>query len=1054
MEQSVNTFQQGLQMDSNPMVAGNQSLTDALNATFVTMNGNEIILQNDMGNRRVDHAYLPSGYTPVGIKEYGGIIYIASYNPITNRSQIGSFPSPERLISNADTKDGLGTDFKLKNFYDNSNVNENYIINDTYLCSLTSDTSLHVGDKFVLYGSGYYDNSSNELTQLTHYNQQWTNQNRLYTLEIGILNSQNEFVNITESLNRYDESGELISKDSNFENWFNSGYFILNTSSETSPKELTISDSQLENERNLAKFEGNTYAYKLVGPLYLKATLNHVYNVNYTIQGSQIEEGQYKIIITASIQYNCPNDNNRWFVLTKGLNQNDSGPNNEEISPPIYNTGTQLWETVQRKTYTINTNDYSWEYTLDIPAFYGEDKDIYIEGLSQSGTLDLSLLGSGKVNILGYRFYNNFENKTGIITLVTEGYPRVNETLNNLSIYFYPINAEPSYDNGLLVAKEFASGRYTVEFNWDDLNLEPQTLYNVIINYSESYESYNNGEKSPIEGNWWYLTTELFNSCYMSSSSDFIDNYIKFTLNDNSLEDREKLIKNDKLTLKYKITNNIIDNSKDLEEVQTGNLFSKTQFTNNKIEITCINTCKVDLQTIPILSLENPLLYPKHLNIQDQLANLESIDLSDNNNIILYKSDNDLLNSLIDYSDISSENNIIKGDLIYKDIFKSQSNSSTSTISIENGFARIDQAIEEILNIPYNKTTLMPMFRKVNNANNNHYVVSPRDNSEENCLYQYKTDTLQDSPNSIITISEDGSDQDYLVIKTKRADMDITFKAKDCLEELQSEMKDSIFTYCYTTPEEFDLTNQVYNTSHGRSEIDPNRIKSSRKKARMWWKGENSLVLLYGVLNKDDNEVFKTELLKYFPNNLYYCLYINGVLNLYTYKPGTENYNNPYDFTLVIKLNIKKTPDNITNNGQITFQNPNSVNLIDYYLIKKSSSDNLQSIISNRDSNELKNVTIDSIQSVDSYGNALRSNQIYQEVNGKLTISSFPVIVREYKNNINALYYNDNRKGTYFVPKYQYDTIVDLESGDNDSTVHIDYSGVTVIRQINNTDNE
>jgi hypothetical protein len=73
-------------MDTNPMVQSNDTLSDALNATFVTMNGNEIVLQNDMGNRRVDNAYLPSGYEPVGMKEYGGIIYIAAYNPITNRS--------------------------------------------------------------------------------------------------------------------------------------------------------------------------------------------------------------------------------------------------------------------------------------------------------------------------------------------------------------------------------------------------------------------------------------------------------------------------------------------------------------------------------------------------------------------------------------------------------------------------------------------------------------------------------------------------------------------------------------------------------------------------------------------------------------------------------------------------------------------------------------------------------------------------------------------------------------------------------------------------------
>jgi len=76
------------------MVQGNDTLTDCLNGTLITMNGDEVILQNDMGNRRVDNAFLPAGFEPVGIKEYGGIIYIAAYNPITDQSQIGSFPSP------------------------------------------------------------------------------------------------------------------------------------------------------------------------------------------------------------------------------------------------------------------------------------------------------------------------------------------------------------------------------------------------------------------------------------------------------------------------------------------------------------------------------------------------------------------------------------------------------------------------------------------------------------------------------------------------------------------------------------------------------------------------------------------------------------------------------------------------------------------------------------------------------------------------------------------------------------------------------------------------
>ena len=48
-----------------------------------------------MGNSRVYQIKLDPGYSPVGMCSYGGVTYIASYNPLTNKSQIGSFPSPQ-----------------------------------------------------------------------------------------------------------------------------------------------------------------------------------------------------------------------------------------------------------------------------------------------------------------------------------------------------------------------------------------------------------------------------------------------------------------------------------------------------------------------------------------------------------------------------------------------------------------------------------------------------------------------------------------------------------------------------------------------------------------------------------------------------------------------------------------------------------------------------------------------------------------------------------------------------------------------------------------------
>jgi hypothetical protein len=99
IRKTTNRWTKGLVMDFSPENTRNEVLTSALNATLLTFNGNELSLQNDMGNARVETATLPDGYIPVGTCEYGGIIYIVSYNPLEDKSQIGCFPSPERNIN-------------------------------------------------------------------------------------------------------------------------------------------------------------------------------------------------------------------------------------------------------------------------------------------------------------------------------------------------------------------------------------------------------------------------------------------------------------------------------------------------------------------------------------------------------------------------------------------------------------------------------------------------------------------------------------------------------------------------------------------------------------------------------------------------------------------------------------------------------------------------------------------------------------------------------------------------------------------------------------------
>ena len=81
MNQIDNTFIKGMNLDTHPSAIPSDTLITCLNGTMKTNNGNEGILQNDLGNVKLKYAHLPAGFVPLGMKEYGGIIYVASKNP-------------------------------------------------------------------------------------------------------------------------------------------------------------------------------------------------------------------------------------------------------------------------------------------------------------------------------------------------------------------------------------------------------------------------------------------------------------------------------------------------------------------------------------------------------------------------------------------------------------------------------------------------------------------------------------------------------------------------------------------------------------------------------------------------------------------------------------------------------------------------------------------------------------------------------------------------------------------------------------------------------------
>ena len=157
-QQESNQFDKGMSLDTNPIAMDNHTLSGALNATMITMNGNELVLQNDMGNARVETAYLPDGFVPVGMKEYGGIVYVASYNPISDQSQIGSFPSPERNISNKDIGQNPLLFSTLSSIVNNTDKSTSVTITYEREAIKIGDSSkskdiIRPGDQIAFYGS-------------------------------------------------------------------------------------------------------------------------------------------------------------------------------------------------------------------------------------------------------------------------------------------------------------------------------------------------------------------------------------------------------------------------------------------------------------------------------------------------------------------------------------------------------------------------------------------------------------------------------------------------------------------------------------------------------------------------------------------------------------------------------------------------------------------------------------------------------------------------------------------------------------------------------------
>ena len=330
---TTNTFGEGLIMDFAPDNTPNTSLSNALNATLLTYNGNEMSLQNDMGNGRVESAYLPEGYIPVGVCEFGDIIYIASYNPLINKSQIGCFPSPERNISNKEISD-LNTTFSSDEL-----AKEGTIVNSNIKKIIFGNKNIGPGDKFII---SWGDAGINNIDRISNFGNSdmnlKENENywpKLVKVHIVSIEDSGKITYLDNDVHWYDNEGEIKNNNEDTNPKHREGKFIISQEEFLQDDGATKDLHNLDEYRHALQCQYSVFQQKVSGKLGILLELESINNFNcghkifrrkYKIKEGEKEKEEevFDIYFSASWDTDNYNINPSGIIITKSTLKNMS----------------------------------------------------------------------------------------------------------------------------------------------------------------------------------------------------------------------------------------------------------------------------------------------------------------------------------------------------------------------------------------------------------------------------------------------------------------------------------------------------------------------------------------------------------------------------------------------------------------------------------------------------------------------------------------------------------------------------------------------------------
>lgn len=519
MKQANNTFTGGMQCDLNPITVPDTVLTGCLNGTLLTYNGNEQMLQNDMGNGRVETAFLPEGYIPLGTTSLGGIIYVVSYNPQTDKCQIGSFPSPERNFTSDELSNSENHIVKTSDFVDDNGK----IISTRKKIQLT-DFILHPGDQFIVAAkflqkdwyniTNCYTGSVTENEKTTIYDEKTP---RYIKFTIATLDSNNRIIDLPIT-NRYkyqevqDESvAGLITN--------NSDYTMVNGTIESTD------ETDLNLYRSIVSSPYNIYQSKIAGNLYVIADLEVIetFTVNYRCidyspaiadnpDTTNIDESTETY--TLEFTYDAQPDTKK----IKNIKYEDDNSDNTVYLPEDSDSVTSNIGTVKKK-FEFSSTDSKYKTFNLIPCMpFGE----YYQ-LQATFNIDFNLIGTGVINVTRWRYYKNADNTQ--LTWSLDAYLRDNEDIESIKFYaqrYDELVDDIDYNNDehliyTVPQRKYYSGIYQTELPFNS-KFEENSLYkiHIVIEKKSKDETATQVNDTDIKHKYIY-TNGVFNQYYIDN---------------------------------------------------------------------------------------------------------------------------------------------------------------------------------------------------------------------------------------------------------------------------------------------------------------------------------------------------------------------------------------------------------------------------------------------------------------------------------------------------------------------------------------------------------